>query len=336
MSPVVNGFAAERAGAPLQPFQYEMGPLDPSQVEISVEFCGLCHSDLSMLDNEWRSTTYPFVPGHEVIGRIAALGDHVSGLELGQRVGLGWTAQSCMHCQPCVGGEQHLCGQAEATIVGRHGGFADRVRCHWLWALPLPENLDPARAGPLFCGGLTVFSPMLKLGVLPTHRVAVVGLGGLGHLAVQFLARWGCEVTVFSSSEAKAADARGLGAHAVVSSRDKDAIKRITGRFDLILVTVNATLDWSLYLRALRPQGRLHFVGAVLEPIPVSAFGLIGGEKSLSGSPTGSPSTLASLLEFSARHGILPVTETFPMTKVNDALERLRSNQARYRIVLAN
>lgn len=329
-----HAYAAREAGGDLTPFDYDPGPLGRDEVEIEVLACGICHSDLSMLDNDWGRTTYPFVPGHEVVGTIAALGDGVSHLNIGQTVGLGWVSSSDMSCSHCLRGDPHLCADQQATIVGRHGGFADRVRCHKAWAIPIPDALDARRAGPLFCGGLTVFSPIVEFDVRPTHRVGVIGLGGLGHLAVQFLARWGCEVTVFSSSADKADEAHRLGAHQVVDSRSDAALGQVAGHYDFILSTVNVPLDWSAYLKALAPRGRLHLVGAVLEPLAVQAFSLIGGQKSLSGSPVGSPAMAATMLEFCARHDIEAITEHFPMSRVNDAVDQLRSGRARYRVVL--
>lgn len=333
MSPI-KAYASDQPCAPLRPLEYDPGPLGADQVEVAVESCGVCHSDLSMIDNEWGNTSYPFVPGHEIIGTVAAMGAQVRGLTAGQRVGVGWFSGSCQYCRQCIGGEQHLCKDTVGTIVGRHGGFADRVRTQWNWVFPLPQGLDAASAGPLFCGGITVFSPILLAGIKPTDRVGVVGIGGLGHLALQFLRAWGCEVTAFTSTDAKRDEALRLGAHRAVSSTDKAALKALRRSFDLILVTVNVPLDWNAYVAALAPKGRLHVVGAVLEPIPVAAFSLIGGQKSVSGSPTGSPSAIATMLDFAARHKIAPQVETFPMAKVNEALEHLRSGKARYRVVL--
>ncbi|TBR11229.1 MAG: NAD(P)-dependent alcohol dehydrogenase, partial [Lysobacter sp.] len=307
----IQAWAASEAGGRLEPFEYDPGPLGADEVEIEVETCGICHSDLSMLDNDWGFTQYPFVPGHEVVGRIVALGTQSLGLEAGQRVGLGWNARSCMHCDQCLAGRQHLCAQAQGTITGRHGGFADRVRCHWVWAVPLPDHLPARESGPLLCGGITVFAPLAEFGVRPTDRVGVVGIGGLGHMALKFCRAWGCEVTAFTSNPGKEEEARAFGAHHVVSSRDTGAIAALRGRFDLILDTVNAPLDWNGLLAALSPRGRLHVVGAVLEPIPVPAFALISGQKSLSGSPTGSRSLIDAMLGFAARHGIAPQTEHF-------------------------
>jgi uncharacterized zinc-type alcohol dehydrogenase-like protein len=330
----IHAWAAHAAGARLEPFEYDPGPLGDEQVEIAIEHCGICHSDLSMLDNEWGMTVYPFVPGHEGIGRVVARGPQALGLSVGQRVGIGWNAHSCLHCAQCIAGRQHLCTQVQGTITGRHGAFADRVRCHWVWAVPLPDALSAAESGPLLCGGITVYSPLELLGIRPTDRVGVIGIGGLGHMALKFCHAWGCEVTAFTSSASKEEEARAFGAHRVVSSRDTAAIQALAGTFDLILDTVNATLDWNALLAALAPGGHLHVVGAALEPIPIPAFALISGQKSVSGSPTGSRGSIDTMLAFAARHRIAPQTEHFPMSRVNDAMDHLRAGKARYRIVL--
>lgn len=330
----IRAYAAKEARAPLRPFEYQAGPLGPGDVEVRVESCGICHSDLSMLDNEWGMSSYPLVPGHEAIGIVVAVGPEAKGVAVGQRVGIGWYAGSCMACMQCLSGQHNLCAAAEGTIVGRHGGFAERVRCHWTWAFPLPEGLDPQAAGPLFCGGITVFTPILEFGVRPVDRVGVIGVGGLGHLAIQFLRAWGCEVTAFSHSPAKEPEARTMGAHRFVVSRDREALKAETGRFDFILSTVNLPMEWDAYVQALAPRGRLHVVGALLEPMPVGAFSLITASRQISGSPVGNPAATRTMLEFCRRHSIAPVTETFPMSKVNDALEHVRSGKVRYRAVV--
>lgn len=330
----IQAYAAHSAGGSLETFEYDPGPLLPEQVEISVDHCGICHSDLSMLDNEWRNTRYPFVPGHEIVGRVVAAGEQVKGIRTGDHVGLGWISGSCLHCHQCLGGDQHLCREKEETIVARHGGFADRVRCHWSWAVRLPTGLDATAAGPLFCGGITVFQPIVDFGVKPLDRVGVVGIGGLGHMALKFLNAWGCEVTAFTSSEAKYAEAKSLGAHHAVSSTDKAGLKKLARSLDFILVTSNVSLEWGAYVGALAPRGRLHVVGAVMEPIPVSTFGLMGGQRSISSSPTGSPLRIAQMLDFCARHAIAPMVEHYPMSKANEAFEHLRAGKARYRIVL--
>jgi uncharacterized zinc-type alcohol dehydrogenase-like protein len=336
MTETFHGWAATKPGQALTAIEFHPGEMRAEQVQVRVESCGICHSDISMLDNDWGNAKYPLVPGHEVIGIIEKMGDQAKGLAVGDRVGLGWFTGSCLACQPCLSGRHQLCSSAEQMIVGRHGGFADRVRADWEWAIKLPAALDPASAGPLFCGGITVFAPIVDFGIKPTDRVGVIGIGGLGHLAIQFLNKWGCEVTAFTSSDSKADEARKLGAHHVVHSTDPAALKKVAGSFDFILVTVNVPMDWDSYIAALAPDGRLHFVGAVLQPVPVAAFSLIGGRKSISGSPLGSPATVAKMLDFCARHQIAPVTETFAMQDVNAALDHLRAGKARHRIVLKN
>lgn len=330
-----KAWAAMKSGGELEPFEFDSGELRPGQLEIAVEYCGICHSDLSMIGGDWGNSTYPLVPGHEVVGRIVALGPNVPPtLKEGHRVGLGWFSESCMACNHCMHGDHNLCATAEQTIVSRHGGFAERVRCHWGWAVPLPEGVDFKKAGPLFCGGITVFNPIVQFGVKPTDKVAVIGLGGLGHLALQFLDKWGCDVTAFSSNPSKSDELRALGADEIVNSRNPEELKKVAGKFDFILSTVNVSLEWDAYIGALAPKGRLHLVGAVLEPIPLSAFSLIAAQRSISGTPMGSPATTRDMLDFCARHEIAPVTEHFPMSKANEALEHLRSGKARYRVVL--
>lgn len=332
----IKALAALGAKQSLQPFEYNPGPLGSEQVEIAVESCGICHSDLSMLDNEWGMTTYPFVPGHEIIGKVVALGEHTKRVKIGDRVGLGWFSGSCGECAQCLSGNQNLCLKAEATIVGRHGGFATRVRANWTWVSPMPEGIDTGKAGPLLCGGITVFNPIIQCGIKPTDSVAVIGIGGLGHMALKFLRAWGCDVTAFTTSDSKREEALRLGAHRTLNSRNADELAKAAGSFDFILNTTNADLDWNTYIAALKPKGRLHTVGAVPSPMALAAFPMILGQKSLSGSPLGSPATTDTMLAFSARHGIAPTTEFFPMSRANDALEHLRSGKARYRIVLKN
>jgi uncharacterized zinc-type alcohol dehydrogenase-like protein len=311
----------------------DFGPLGAEEVEVAVEHCGLCHSDLSVLNNDWGLSQYPAILGHEVIGRVTTTGSNAKGLKVGQRVGVGWSSGSCMHCHQCMSGSHHLCPEIQYTIVGHSGGFASHVRAHWAWVIPLPEKLKFAEAGPLLCGGVTVFAP-LAMHVKPTHRVGIIGIGGLGHMAVKFAAAYGCDVTAFTSSESKFEEAKGFGANHVVSSRDSEAIKKLAGSFDFLISTVNVPLDWNAMIGALAPNGRLHVVGAVLEPIPVAAFSLIMGQRSISGSPAGSPVTIGTMLDFASRHNIAPQTEHFPMSQINEAFARLESGKARYRIVL--
>ncbi len=331
-----TNYAAWVVKAAKQPMALEtvdLGPLGAEDVEVAVEHCGLCHSDLSVLNNEWGISQYPAILGHEVVGLITAVGPNAKGLKVGQRVGVGWFSGSDMHCRQCMSGNHHLCPQAQATIIGHRGGFATHIRSHWAWAIPLPEKLNFAEAGPLMCGGITVFAPLARH-AKPTDRVGIIGIGGLGHMAVKFAAAYGCDVTAFTSSESKFEEAKGFGANHVVSSKDSAGIKKLGGSFDLLISTVNVKLDWDALIGTLAPNGRLHVVGAVLEPIPVAAFSLILQQRSVSGSPTGSPVAIETMLDFASRHNIAPQTEHFPMSKINEAFARLASGKAHYRIVL--
>jgi uncharacterized zinc-type alcohol dehydrogenase-like protein len=328
-----KAWVAKAAKQPMVLETVDLGPLGSEEVEVAVEHCGLCHSDLSVLNNEWGISRYPAILGHEVIGWVTATGPNAKGVKVGQRVGVGWNSGSCMHCHQCMSGSHHLCPEVQATIVGHRGGFASHIRSHWAWTIPLPEKLNFADAGPLLCGGITVFAP-LAMHALPTSRVGIIGIGGLGHMAVKFAAAYGCDVTAFTSSESKFDEAKGFGANHVVSSKDSAAIKKLAGTFDLLISTVNVKLDWDAMIGTLAPNGRLHVVGIVLEPIPVSAFSLIAQQRGISGSPTGSPVAIETMLDFASRHNVAPQTEHFPMSNINEAFARLESGKARYRIVL--
>ncbi len=255
---------------------------------------------------------------------MIAAGPQAKRVKVGDRVGLGWNSGSCLSCAPCLSGDHNMCVKGEATIIGRHGGFADRVRSHWLW---------PAVR---CCAAASRCSNPIVQFDRATDRVGVVGIGGLGQLALRFLNKWGCDVTAFTSSDSKADEAKKLGAHHVINSRDSGALTKAAGSFDLLLVTANASLDWNALLGALAPRGRLHIVGAVPEPIPVGVFSLLMGQKSVSSSPSGAPGVVDKMLEFCARHEIAPMVEEFPMSKINDALEHLKAGKARYRVVLKN
>jgi len=329
----IQAYAALEAGAELVPFSYDPGPIGAHEVEIEISSCGLCHSDVSMINNDWRASRYPLVPGHEIVGKISAIGGHVKHLDIGQTVGVGWSSHSCGHCGQCLSGAQQRCHSLTTTIAG-HGGFADRVRVQDIWAVPLPDSLSIKDAGPLFCGGITIFAPLIDFGIKPTDRVGIIGIGGLGHLAVQFARAWGCEVTAFTSSKDKQEELTSLGAHHIINSRDKQAIKAKRGHFDLIISTVNVSLNWAAYMSALAPRGQLITVGMINEPMAIPAGSLISGQKTVAGSDTGAPQRVAKMLEFCARHDIKPMVEYFDIADINKAIAHLKLGKARYRVVL--
>lgn len=332
----IKSYAAPQAGAELELYEYDAGELKAEDVEVQVDYCGICHSDLSMIDNEWGFSQYPLIAGHEVIGRVVALGDAAQdkGLKIGQRVGIGWTARSCGHCDACISGNQINCLEGATSTILNNGGFADKLRADWQWVIPLPEQMDIESAGPLLCGGITVFKPLLMHHITATSRVGVIGIGGLGHIAIKLLHAMGCEVTAFSSNPAKEQEVLAMGADKVVNSRDPEALTALAGQFDLIINTVNVDLDWQPYFEALAYGGNFHTVGAVLKPLPVPAFTLIGGDRSISGSATGTPYELRKLMKFAGRTGVAPTIEMYPMSKINEAIQHVRDGKARYRVVL--
>ena len=327
----ITVWQASEAGGKLQAAERPL--LEPAANELVLEVlhCGLCHSDLSMLNNHWGLTSYPLIPGHEVVGRVVSVGSAVNPDVIGELRGLGWISGSCCHCIQCLGGTGNLCASLEATIVGRQGGFASHVTAHQDWAIPLPEGIDPGVAGPLFCAGITVFSPLIDETVSPTAHVAVIGIGGLGHIALQFARAWGCEVTAITTNLSKTEEAKRFGAHQVVSI---DQLSNLAGKFDLIINTVNHSLDWAAVMASLAPLGRLHQLGAVIEPIQVGAFDLIMARRSITGSPTSSPASLLKMVDFCVRHNIRPQVEHLPINRVNEAVERLQRGDVRYRFVL--
>jgi alcohol/geraniol dehydrogenase (NADP+) len=335
MTPI-QGLAAHAAGAELLPFRYDPGELGPAEVEIEITHCGICHSDIHLISNDWGISQYPFIPGHEVVGKVAAAGSGVRSLAVGDRVGLGWQANSCGECEWCTRGMENLCAASEPTCVHRHGGYADRVRANARFVIPIPDALESEHAAPLLCGGITVYNPIRTHNINPSSRVGIVGIGGLGHLGIQFARTFGAEVTAFSSSTGKEEEARALGAHRFVNTRESKAMKEVAGKMDFILSTVNADQEWGVYIQALRPTGTLCFVGVPPAPIVVQPFPLVAGMRSITGNPIGSPYRLKEMLDVAARHGVKAQTERFAMAKANEAIEKVKKNKVRYRAVLAN
>jgi uncharacterized zinc-type alcohol dehydrogenase-like protein len=305
-------------------------------VEIAITHCGICHSDLHLISNDWSISQFPFIPGHEIIGTVSALGSQVRSLAVGQRVGLGWQSNSCGECEWCRRGMENLCPAIEGTCVHRNGGYADSVRANSRFVIPIPDALASEHSAPLLCAGITVYNPLRDHAVNPSSRVGVIGVGGLGHLAIQFARVFGAQVTAFSTSTDKEEEARALGAHHFVNSLESKALKEVVGTLDFIISTVNADQDWGIYIQALRPTGTLCFVGVPPSPVAFHAFPVISALRSITGSPIGSPSRIREMLDVAARHGVKAQIEAFPMAKANEAIEKVKKNKVRYRAVLAN
>ncbi|HZL19415.1 MAG TPA: NAD(P)-dependent alcohol dehydrogenase [Polyangia bacterium] len=331
----IQAQAALTKGAALQDFSYEPQELGPNDIEIEISHCGLCHSDIHLIDDSWSRSKYPQVPGHEIVGTVGALGSAVKHLEFGQRVGVGWQRSACLECDLCLGGEENLCARQQATCMGHHGGLANRIRIDGRFAFALPAELDSAAAAPLLCGGVTVYSPMRRYRIGATSSVAVIGIGGLGHMAIRMLRALGAEVTAFSTSPDKKPEALAMGAHDFASSTDAREIRKHFGRFDLILSTVAARLDWTTYLQTLRANGTLCLLGippGMIMQFPPSL--LITGQRSITGSDIGGRAVIREMLRFVTRHKIAPQIQRMPMSEANAGLTRLRQNQVRYRLVL--
>jgi uncharacterized zinc-type alcohol dehydrogenase-like protein len=299
-------------------------------VDVDVMTCSVCHSDVHLLDGDWGDVVRPLVPGHEIVGRVARAGDRAS-LAIGTVVGIGWQAGSCGACAACLIQREHLCtGGKVRTCVGRAGGFAEQVRVDARFCFELPSALDLESAAPLLCAGLTVFSPLERLGVKPGMRVGVVGIGGLGHLAVRFARALGAEVLAFDPDMSKRDLVVSLGAADLVDAHG--ALP--TGAVDLLLMTTHAPLVWNDWLRVLDLEGTMCLVGVPGTPLEISADPLMDEQKKVTGSVIGSPATMRRMLALAARAGIAPIVEHLPLARANEAIGRVREGAARMRIVL--
>ncbi|MGH7854420.1 MAG: NAD(P)-dependent alcohol dehydrogenase [Candidatus Binatia bacterium] len=332
----IDGFAALRAGEALRPHQYSLGALRPTEVDIAITHCGICHSDLHLIDNDWGVSTYPLVPGHEIIGTVTRAGSEAAEMGAGRRVGVGWLAGSCMSCDQCRDGNENLCFQTRPACVGREGGYASHVRVDVRFAAVIPDGLSSESAAPLLCAGITVFAPLSRRCLKRNSRVGVVGLGGLGHLAVQYAHAMGCAVTVFSTSAGKEEEARRFGADRFVDTSRPGSLAQAKNTCDFVLATVPVNLPWAEYLNVLRPNGALCIVGASPGEVRIPVVALLDGQKSIGGSAVGSNAEIREMFRFSAKHAIMPMTELYPMKQVNHVLNRLRQNRVRYRAVLVN
>jgi uncharacterized zinc-type alcohol dehydrogenase-like protein len=332
----IECYATMSARGRLEKFEYTARELGEWDIEVAIGHCGICYSDVHLIDNDWGMSSYPLVPGHEIVGHVRAMGSRVTDVTRGQRVGIGWQCGACLSCESCIRGEEHLCPDNKATCAGNYGGFAKAIVVDSRFAFPVPEKLASENVGPLLCGGITVYSPLRLHNVRPSMKVGVIGIGGLGHLALQFARAFGCEVTAFSSSPGKEEEARRFGAHHFIASNDPAQLQEAARSLDFVISTIHGDLDWNSYLALLRPNGRLHFVGVPQSALAIAPFPLLVGQLSISGSVIGSRAAMREMLDFAARHDIRAQSEVMPMSEVNTAITRLRENRARYRLVLKN
>lgn len=329
----IKSYAALEAKVPLTEFEYSAIPLGTHDLRIKVTHCGICHSDIHLIDNDWNSSQYPLVPGHEIIGIVSDFGNKVTDFKIGDRVGIGWQCDACFRCEWCLQSKENLCAHGQATAVGHYGGFGEYVQTNQRFAFKIPENLSSETAAPLLCGGITVYSPLHNCHITPNMKVAVVGIGGLGHLALQFYHAFGCEVTALSSNSSKEKDAYQFGAHHFEVTQEEMFFNQHASQYDFIISTVPHILPWEKYLSLLRPMGQLCIVG-VAEEIKFNPMSIIVGNKRVCGSGIGDTKTIKEMLAFASLHQIKAKTEIFSIHEINRALNLVRENKVYYRGVL--
>lgn len=339
-----TGYAAFEPGAPLAPFSFRRRDLRPEDVAVRIHYCGVCHSDLHQARNDWHTTVYPCVPGHEIVGTVTAIGQNVTKVAVGEMVAIGCLVDSCGACSPCEQDLEQYCERgATATYNGKDrvdgsntlGGYSDHIVTREEFVLKMPAGLDPERAGPLLCAGITTWSPLRHWKVGPDTRVAVAGLGGLGHMGVKLAVGLGAHVTVVTTSPSKVADAKALGAHDVLLSTDADAMAAARGRFDFVLDTIPVPHDVAPFLKIAALDGVVVVVGAI-DMLPAIHSGmLVIGRKTLTGSMIGGIAETQELLDFCAEKGILPDCETIAIQDINHAFERMERSDVKYRFVIA-
>jgi uncharacterized zinc-type alcohol dehydrogenase-like protein len=340
---LAKAYAATSATEPLTPYQFERRAVGPHDVQIEIAYCGICHSDLHQVRDEWGGSKYPMVPGHEIVGRVTAVGAHVKKFKLGDLAGVGCLVDSCRTCPSCQRQLEQFCQKGAAfsynstemdRVTPTQGGYSSAIVTDEAFVLSISPKLDLAAVAPLLCAGITTYSPLRHWKTKAGDKVGVVGLGGLGHMAVKLAAAMGAEVTMLSTSKSKEADARKLGAQHFGLTSDDETFKRLAGHFDLIIDTISAPHDYNKYLGLLRVEGAMVLLGVPPEPTPVSAFPLIMGRRTLSGSLIGGIAETQEMLDFCAEHGIVSEIELIPVQKVNEAYERMMKNDVRYRFVL--
>jgi uncharacterized zinc-type alcohol dehydrogenase-like protein len=338
-----KGYAAKTHTSPLEPFTFERRDPGPRDVLIEIQYCGICHSDIHQTRDEWGGSIFPMVPGHEIIGRVAEVGSQVTRFTIGEPAGVGTIVDSCRVCESCREGlEQYCTDHPVWTYNARerdgktptYGGYSNQIVVDEHYALKLPPTLPPAGAAPLLCAGITTYSPLKHFNVGPGQRVGIVGLGGLGHMAVKFASSMGAEVTVFSTSKTKAQDARCLGAADFVVSSDSKNLDALANRFDFILDTVSAPHDVNAYLDLVRRDGVLTMVGVPPKALEIEPFSLILKRRRLTGSGVGGLRETQDMLDYCADHHITSDVEVIPIQQVNEAYERTLKGDVRYRFVL--
>lgn len=334
MRSTARGYAASKDSEKLSLMTFQLSKFRSDELEIEIDHCGVCGTDLSYINNKFQVTEYPFIGGHEIVGRITRIGSSVTDFVLGDKVGVGFYRGFCNSCSYCKNGNENLCELKEATITG-NGGFADKIRVQAKAAVKIPENLDYRKVSPMLCAGITVFSPLVQYNVSPSSKVAVIGVGGLGHIAIMMLKKWGCEVTAITSSNSKEADAKEFGAVNVTGTYDKNNEKFFNSYFDLIFYTIEEDLNWNKLLNLLKPNGRLHLLGIPKNKISFDIIYLLRYQKTISASIVGSPSRMSEMLAFASQYGISPATEHFNFSNINDAIDKLKTGKIRYRAVLS-
>lgn len=338
----VNAYATPAADAQLGPFSIERRSVGADDVQIDILYCGVCHSDIHQARNEWGNSIFPMVPGHEIVGRITSVGANVTDFKVGDLAGVGCFVDSCRTCPACAAGEEQFCSTGMVgTYNGMdkegqptYGGYSTQIVVDQKYTLRVSEKLDIKGVAPLLCAGITTYSPLRHWKVGKGQKVAVVGLGGLGHMGVKFAASFGAEVTVLSTSASKEADARKLGAHHFAITKDAAQMKELQGKFDFILNTVSAQHDYNEYLNLLTLNGTMVVVGVPPQPSVVAAFSLIFGRKSLAGSLIGGIRETQEMLDYCAEHNITSDVEMIDMKDINEAYERMIKNDVKYRFVI--
>ena len=338
-----RGMAPTSATDPLVPWDFTRREPGPSDVLIHIQFCGGCHSDLHTVRGEWGTVPYPLVPGHEIVGRVAAVGSHVTRFREGDLVGVGCMVDSCRDCDPCRRGLEQYCENGNTgTYAGieaqtgrpTQGGYSTSIVVDQDFVLRIPDGLDPARTAPLLCAGITTYSPLRRWGAGPGKKVGIAGLGGLGHMGVKFSRALGAHTVLFTTSPSKVEDGKRLGAHEVVVTREPEAMIEHRGSFDLVLDTVSAQHDINAYLQLLKLDGSLVLVGAPEQPLPVAAFNLLLPRRHFSGSAIGGIRETQEMLEFCAAHKLSCDIELISIQDINQAYERLLKQDVRYRFVI--